>query len=321
MQNRTIAHDWWYNTDPGARKIGSNFFWCGNSIYSYGEHHKIARKYAGQIALLNNKHVSSSTARHTSYVVQAMPPGWQMFEVANVDAQTLTEHKGNRNALLQQIVAIMAAVGYDPEKVSRPGRRKLLHLIPDYRHFCAAFHVESLPTILPKPSEKLWRKKLLSNAGLRSAYPLLELSEMLEAIEERHQERRAFLAENPDPQAEAKRLKRQQAKAKAFESKIQEWREYKRANIDREDMARLRLSKSGKQVETSKGSVITIKEFKLGLTWLKRFDKTKKRDNDMIADKYVIGEITDDMVAVGCHRIPRSEIAYICSALKHVGTE
>jgi hypothetical protein len=321
MQNRTIAHDWWYNTDDDAHKTGSHFFWRGSSIYSYGEHHKIARKYAGQIALLNNKRYSSSTARHTSYVVQAMPPGWQMFKVANVDAQTLTEHKGNRNALLQQIVAIMAAAGYDPEKVSVPGRRQLLHLIPDYRRFCAAFHVESLPKTLPKPAEKLWRKKLLSNAGLCSAYPLLELSEELEAIEERHQERRAFLAENPDPQAEARRLKRQQAKARAFEVKIQEWREYKRANIDREDVARLRLSKSGKQVETSKGSAITVKQFKQGLAWLKRFDKTKHHDNGLIADQYVIGEITDDVVAVGCHRIPRSEIAYICSALKHVGTE
>jgi hypothetical protein len=144
---------------------------------------------------------------------------------------------------------------------------------------------------------------------------------MLEAIEERHQERRAFLAENPDPQAEARRLKRQQAKARAFEVKIQEWREYKRANIDREDVARLRLSKSGKQVETSKGSVITVKQFKQGLAWLRRFDKTKHRDNSLIADQYVIGDITDDMVSVGCHRIPRSEIDYICSALKHVSTE
>lgn len=67
--NWDVAHRWM--SGQGTRCTGSNMFFEGDEIFSYGYHFVIARKWNGVI-LLNDDTYSSSTAKHQSYVRAAI---------------------------------------------------------------------------------------------------------------------------------------------------------------------------------------------------------------------------------------------------------
>ncbi len=73
MNNQMVAHNWANQTNKGKR--GSNFFYDGKSIYSYGYHFEVGRivetEKGNEIVLLNNASYSVSTNRHQSYARQA----------------------------------------------------------------------------------------------------------------------------------------------------------------------------------------------------------------------------------------------------------
>lgn len=74
MNNKETAHRWAHQTS--ARGAGSNLFFEGETIYSYGHHFPIARLFAhpktkAQCVLFTTRGYSSSTARHKSYVSSA----------------------------------------------------------------------------------------------------------------------------------------------------------------------------------------------------------------------------------------------------------
>ena len=68
-----VAHNWANQTNKGKR--GSNFFYDGKSIYSYGYHFEVGRivetEKGNEIVLLNNASYSVSTSKHQGYVRQA----------------------------------------------------------------------------------------------------------------------------------------------------------------------------------------------------------------------------------------------------------
>ena len=76
MNNRQLAHVWAQQKKPRGK--GSNFFFDGPRIYSYGAHYLAARftdrrdENGARIVLVNNHQYSMSTARHLSYVRGAL---------------------------------------------------------------------------------------------------------------------------------------------------------------------------------------------------------------------------------------------------------
>lgn len=70
----TIAHMWANQTQDNARNKNNNFYYDGNTIYSYGGHFPIARhfEYEGKKAVLfTERTYSNTTARHIQVVKQA----------------------------------------------------------------------------------------------------------------------------------------------------------------------------------------------------------------------------------------------------------
>lgn len=65
MNNDQVAHLWANKSKP--KYTGSNFFFEGDTIYSYGRHFPIARHFKG-VVLFTNGSYSSSTAAHKSTV-------------------------------------------------------------------------------------------------------------------------------------------------------------------------------------------------------------------------------------------------------------
>ena len=83
MNNSMVAHLWANEKQESAN--GSNFYFEGESIYSYGRHFevgRIARNKRGEKAyLINDTYYSSTTSKHQYYVREAIPTGSKMFYV------------------------------------------------------------------------------------------------------------------------------------------------------------------------------------------------------------------------------------------------
>lgn len=85
MNNSNVAHAWANQTCQSAK--GSNFYFDGPTIYSYGGHFPLAHICPNGDILINKKHYSMSTARHKRHVYKAL--GWgqdgRVIEVAYPD--------------------------------------------------------------------------------------------------------------------------------------------------------------------------------------------------------------------------------------------
>lgn len=83
MNNSMVAHLWANEKKESAR--GSNLFFEGRSIYSYGYHFEVGRivrnKCGEKAYLLNDKYYSSSTCKHQRCVRSAIPTGSKVFSV------------------------------------------------------------------------------------------------------------------------------------------------------------------------------------------------------------------------------------------------
>lgn len=83
MKNSMVAHLWANEKQESA--YGSNFYFIGASIYSWGNHFeagRIVRNKRGEKAyLINDEYYSSSTSQHQAYIRSAIPSGEKVFNV------------------------------------------------------------------------------------------------------------------------------------------------------------------------------------------------------------------------------------------------
>lgn len=80
-----IGHLWYHaNASQGqARNASNNFYFVGDTIYSYGSHFPIARRLECGTVLLTSRTYSVTTARHISRVQQSIPRSATVFYVEN----------------------------------------------------------------------------------------------------------------------------------------------------------------------------------------------------------------------------------------------
>lgn len=83
MNNSMVAHLWAHEQEESA--LGSNFFFEGTSIYSYGHHFEVGRivrnKRGEKAYLINDTYYSSTTSKHQCCVCDAIPTGSKVFSV------------------------------------------------------------------------------------------------------------------------------------------------------------------------------------------------------------------------------------------------
>lgn len=114
MDASMIAHEWAHGRDKKYAR--SNVFAESGTIYSYGRHFPMARFYSvaggGRVVLFTSHGYSVSTARHLSYVRQAVR-GSKMFtvdKVCNYAGGDLSkvEHKENHRKMLEDVARLVA---------------------------------------------------------------------------------------------------------------------------------------------------------------------------------------------------------------------
>ena len=86
---RQVAHLWAHQSQDSARSAGhagrGNFYFTGDTIYSYGGHFPIARhvqnKRGEQAVLFTTRRYSVTTSKHLAYAEAAIPAGVVVFHV------------------------------------------------------------------------------------------------------------------------------------------------------------------------------------------------------------------------------------------------
>lgn len=107
MNNSMVAHLWANEKQESAN--GSNFFFEGESIYSYGYHFEVGRtvrnKRGERVYLINDEFYSSSTSTHQGLVRSAIPTGSKVFSVGYNISNT-----GNMVFVTSQLESIKTAI-------------------------------------------------------------------------------------------------------------------------------------------------------------------------------------------------------------------
>lgn len=85
-----IAHLWAHKTQQSARNQQGNFYFEGDTIYSYGSHFPIAkhitRKGENAVLFTTRRSYSNTTSKHICDVRRAIPGRLPVFHVPHVDA-------------------------------------------------------------------------------------------------------------------------------------------------------------------------------------------------------------------------------------------
>ena len=291
MNNREVCHVWAsQNRDAGK---GSNLFFDGPVIYSYGYHFPIARMILS-VCLFTSEGYSSATAKHKSYVRGAIGGHVHTFIVPDVLADSETAHAGN----LSHIVAAREAAILAAARARSNGDayiKRAERLADDARAYAAVFN-------LPAPDLAPVSPELLADAQAKAK----------KASEARAKETAARKAE---------RAERERSDLAAYQEKLDAWKTGAAVTVPYRNDEPTALRVKGDVIETSRGAVVP-RSVAPGL-WAaactcRKNGETMRPETRGAAGvgDYSLREIRDDgAIVVGCHVLEFSELSRMAAAL------
>tara|TARA_R110002110_G_scaffold105172_4_gene264641 strand:+ start:3452 stop:4336 length:885 start_codon:yes stop_codon:yes gene_type:complete len=274
MNNDQVAHLWANQSKPHAK--GSNFFFDGKTIYSYGQHFPIAtlvpfkikegRKTTERtIALFERATYSVSTTRHQSIARQAC----SHLETFEVDLR----HSWN-------------GLGYDIKKAFE------------------AYSKQSEESMV-----KASRARTYKDSHLRDAHNAIEKANRLLVLfrKELPYVRKLKPLDNEsierlNDQAKAKRRKEIQANR----TMEQAWLDHETDSLPRGHRYLIRKRKSqflpqGEHVETSHGARIPLDDAKTFYKVISRFRATPEECPSMSVSHFHLNKLSSQGARIGCH--------------------
>lgn len=300
--NNEVPHVWAQQTQNEGR--GSNIYFEGPTIYSYGRHFPMAT-IKGNDVFFTTRSYSNTTAKHLSRTRGAISHKniiW-VFEVPVGDFKYLSStHEKNLNYWKGNIKSLFDELGNKKNRDIQGRINGINREIEQLNTYCQYFKLKV------KDSEL---KSLLTIA----AAP--DFVEQARAAKEK---------------ANAATEKKMKQAAKAFEQYITLWREYKDEEIkelpakvkelcnfytqNQTSFTRLRFNSGANRLETSKGVQIPAEIAKRAYIQLNGCMKGSCKDISVPVMDYTITETGKDYIKAGCHTIPKSDVKYIASLLK-----
>jgi len=271
-----VAHLWAHRSQDSARNGGGNFYFEGDSIYSYGTHFLIARHVEtkrGRVVLLTTRGYSATTARHKSLVLRAC----RHLTIFHVQHPTDSDRKAQFDEYRQRYLDL--ARKYSRARSNRPwilGR--LRDLVEEANRFAQFF-------------------------GLRSR---LSLPDDLSAMEA---ECRAI------EQRERKRKQRAEvSRQREAMERIQRWVDGESDSCPSDGPIRLRIK--GDELQTSRGARVPLEHAIKAFRIIKRLhDKGQayERNGHTIHLGHFPLDAVDAQgnVTAGCHHVEWPEIERI----------
>lgn len=345
-----VAHLWANEKKESAR--GSNLFFEGRSIYSYGYHFEVGRivrnKCGEKAYLLNDKYYSSSTCKHQRCVRSAIPTGSKVFSVG----YNMSDD-GSMAFITSQLELIKEVI----EKYKKV-RTELSYLdiwetfknLMDYIEF---FDMGT-PRRLLKKSANEWlgtnhelsrKSDKIKREHVRELKRIFQILLNHQALKilgtvnvvvdevcgegtwakytircqrwtEGCEKREAIVLE--------KARKEEEARNKALEERIQMWKSGEISQLSyycwsENDQPNVWLRIKNGKIETSKGIKVELTEAERLWRLIKVFHNGGQFQHDLALDvtgyRWAFNRYENDMLTAGCHRIAYSEMESIAKQL------
>ena len=297
--NSELTHVWANQTQSHGK--GSNMFFEYDSIYSYGYHFKLAQhvtnKDGKKCVLFNDRGYSNTTSKHQSLVWRSIPANVEFYKVRSffndIDAAS-TAHKDN-------LINYLEYAEQAKDKAIKASKLKMGYLqqvknsVDVFEKYCNFFGLDNLDKFNP----------ILGNG--------LSIKERFELINswvwgfENSKELKQWQIK----QEENKKKAEQKAIEKAKES-IEAFRQFKISSIYANlGHYLLRYNEETQMIETSGGVKMH------GLIFIKAYNRLINGDlqkGQHVGD-FTYNGIENEIVSVGCHKIPMTEIKNVVSLL------
>jgi hypothetical protein len=297
-----VAHIWANQQQNEGRNSAGNFYFRGQTIYSYGGHFPIATINDNTV-FFTLRSYSNTTAKHIQKARAAVSHKTIIYciDVPENFKYLTAVHEANLNYWKKNIKAMFAELGNKRNK-AESRVNTIGYNVAQLQAYCSYFK-------MPVKDKEL--------------KDLLKLAASPDFVNEARQ------AGEKAAELTAKRMKQA---VKAFEQYISLWREYKDEEIkelpskvkdlcnfynnNQQAFTRLRYNTAENRLETSKGVQIPAEIAKRAYIQLNGCMEGNCKDISVPVLHYTITETTKDTIKAGCHTIPKTDITYIANLLK-----
>lgn len=351
MNNYMVAHLWANEKKESAR--GSNFFFEGESIYSYGYHFEVGRivrnKRGEKAYLINNMHQSNSTSLHQYYVRQAIPTGSKVFHVGYNMSNT-----GNMTFVTSKLESIKTAIGKYQKARTRLFYQDIWGVFRSIINYIEFFGMGTPKSLLKKSAndwlgakhELSWSPDKVKREYVRELKHIFQVLLDHQSLEvlgtvnvvvdeiygegtwNRYTIRCQKWANDLKRRRREVRERRQRecdTRNKTLEEQVQMWKSSEISQIycngiyfdNGQPNVWLRV-KNGR-IETSKGIKITQTEAERLWRLIKVFHDGGQFKHDLVLDvtgqRWAFNRYENDILTAGCHRIAYSEMEGVARQL------
>lgn len=350
MNNQMVAHLWAHEQEESAS--GSNFFFEGTSIYSYGHHFEAGRivknKQGKKAYLINEDYYSATTSKHQCYIRNAIPTWAMVFSVGDNISYT-----GNMRFVTSKLESIKKSIEKYKRAKTELSYTDIWDAFGNMMDYIQFFNMGTAKSILKKSandwlgtnhelskSEDSIKHKyvhelkrifqiLLDHQGLKVLGTVnvivdevcgegtwIKYLERVEKWKKRKEERERTVLE---------RLKKEEESCyKDFNERVEMWKsdeiDFLIAPCDipnNEPNAWLRLK--GKIIETSKQIKIRIDEAREMWQAVSGMHRGAEFRHGLVEDvaghKWSLNRYENDLLTAGCHRIAYNEMERIAKQL------
>ena len=297
FNNSELSHIWANQTQTHGK--GSNMFFENETIYSYGYHFKIAQYVTNKDGIkcifLNQRSYSNSTNKQQSLVFRSIPENVTFYRVVSFDdIQGTRAHKDNLTHYINEAEKLQGLT-IRANKLKMDYLNQLNSQMDIFNKYCLFFSLNDLEQFNP-----------IFGNGLSLSERFDKLTEWVKMYENSDQ-----LLEWSIKQTENEKKAKIKAIEKAKES-IDLFRQFKISSIYANiGHYLLRYNKESQMIETSGGVKMS------GLIFIKAYNRLINNEltrGQHVGD-YVFNGIENEIVTVGCHKIPMTEIKNVLSYL------
>lgn len=350
MNNSMVAHLWANEKKESAR--GSNLFFEGRSIYSYGYHFEVGRivrnKCGEKAYLLNDKYYSSSTCKHQHCVRSAIPTGSKVFSVG----YNMSDD-GSMAFITSQLELIKEVIEKYKKVRTELSYRDIWEMFKNLMDYIEFFDMGT-PRRLLKKSANEWlgtnhelsrKSDKIKREHVRELKRIFQILLNHQALKilgtvnvvvdevcgegtwakytigcqrwtEGCEKREAIVLE--------KARKEEEARNKALEERIQMWKSGEISQLNyycwsENDQPNVWLRIKNGKIETSKGIKVELTEAERLWRLIKVFHNGGQFQHDLALDvtgyRWAFNRYENDMLTAGCHRIAYSEMESIAKQL------
>lgn len=350
MNNSMVAHLWAHEQEESAS--GSNFFFEGTSIYSYGYHFEVGRivknKQGKKAYLINKDYYSATTGKHQRYVRNAIPIWAMVFSVGDNISDT-----GNMRFVASKLESIKKSIEKYKRAKTELSYTDIWGAFGNMMDYIQFFNMGTAKSILKKSANDwLGTNHKLSKSGdsikrkhvheLKRIFQILLDHQGLKVlgtvnvivdevcgegtwIKYSERSERWRKGEEERERIKLERLrKEEEARYKDFDEKLEEWKsgEINFLNTPfyipgEKPNAWIRIK--GNIIETSKQIKIGIAEARKLWRAVSAIHRGAEFRHGLVEDitghQWSLNRYENDLLTAGCHRIAYNEMERIAKQL------